>query len=156
MERVYLTKEGYEKLTNEFEYLKNTKRREIAKALEHARQLGDLRENAEYDSAKEAFAQNEKRIHELEDKLSRAEIVDDIKSPRDAVYIGTKVRLLDLDTNEEIEYSLVGQDEANPLEGLISIASPVGKALLGHKVDDIVHITIPAGVSKYKIVALSR
>ncbi|MBU2102955.1 MAG: transcription elongation factor GreA [Candidatus Omnitrophota bacterium] len=155
MERVYLTRDGYEKLMQELEHLKNVKRREIAAATEHARQLGDLKENAEYAAAKEAMSYNEKRIHELEDKLSRAEIIDNSKSALDAVCVGVKVKLSDLDSGEEIEYSLVGPDEANPVEGLISIVSPVGKALLGHKVDEVVEIAIPAGILKYKIVAIT-
>lgn len=156
MERVYLTRDGYEKLMQELEYLKNVKRREIATATEHARQLGDLKENAEYAAAKEAMSYNEKRIRELEDKLSRAEIIDTSKSALDVVCVGVKVKLLDVDTSEEIEYSLVGPDEANPTQGLISVVSPVGKALLGHKVDTVVEIIIPAGILKYKIVTISR
>ncbi|MCM8786676.1 MAG: transcription elongation factor GreA [Candidatus Omnitrophica bacterium] len=153
MEPIYLTKAGYEKLIEELEYLKNVKRKEIAKALEHARQLGDLRENAEYESAKLALELNEKRISELEDKLSRAQIIDK-KGTSSVVCIGVKVKLLDLSTNEEIEYKLVGQDEAVPEEGLISISSPVGKALLGHKEADIVTIDIPCGTLKYKIIKI--
>ena len=153
---MYLTREGYEKLMQELEYLKKVKRKEISVATEHARQLGDLKENAEYHAAKEAMAYNEKRIRELEDKLSRAEIVDATKSPTDAVCVGTKVKLVDAETGEEVEYSLVGAEEADPAEGLISVASPVGKALLGHKVGEIVEITIPAGILKYKIAEISR
>ncbi|MCM8819338.1 MAG: transcription elongation factor GreA [Candidatus Omnitrophica bacterium] len=154
MEPIYLTKSGYEKLVEELEYLKNVKRKEIAKALEHARQLGDLRENAEYESAKQALELNEKRISELEDKLSRAQIIDE-KSSSDVVCLGVKVKLLDLDTNEEFEYKLVGQEEAVPEEGLISISSPVGRALLGHKEADIVTIETPGGSLKYKIIKIS-
>ncbi len=156
MERIYLTREGYAKLVEELEYLKNVKRKEISKALEHARQLGDLRENAEYDAAKEALALNEKRIQELEEKLSRVEIIDETKISTEAVYLGCRVRLLDLDTNEELEYTLVGAEEANPQEGLISVSSPVGKALLGHRENEIVQIQIPAGILKYKILRISR
>ncbi|MDD5194805.1 MAG: transcription elongation factor GreA [Candidatus Omnitrophica bacterium] len=156
MERVYLSREGYEKLMHELEYLKKVKRKEIASATEHARQLGDLKENAEYAAAKEAMSHNEKRIRELEDKLSRVEIVDSTKSPSDTVCVGVKVKLLDVESGEELVYSLVGPDEANPADGLISITSPVGKALLGHKIGDIVQITIPAGTLKYKIVNISR
>ncbi|MEI8349792.1 MAG: transcription elongation factor GreA [Candidatus Omnitrophota bacterium] len=155
MERTYLTQEGYDKLVHELEYLKNVKRKEISSAIEHARLLGDLRENAEYSAAKEACAFNEKRIRELEDKMSRAEIIEHIGKAAEGVYLGSKVTLLDVETNERIEYMLVGPDESNPSEGFISVASPVGKALLGHQENDIIEITIPSGLLKYKIVGIS-
>ena len=154
--RIYLTQDGFHKLHDELEYLKNTKRREIAKALEHARALGDLRENAEYSAAKEALAENERRIHELENKLARAEIVSDSNVPTDQAFIGARVKVLDLDTEQEDEYTLVGADEANPIEGLISVTSPVGKALLGKGIGDEVDIDVPAGTLKYKIIFISR
>jgi transcription elongation factor GreA len=153
---VHLTREGYEKLIHDLEYLKKIKRKEISKAIEHARSLGDLRENAEYHAAKEAMANNEKKIHELEEKLSRAEIIDRSKLSTDKAYLGTKLKILDLDTKEEIEYLLVGQDEADPLSGLISITSPVGKALLGHKEGDELSVDVPAGILRYKIIKISR
>jgi len=156
MERVYLTRAGYEKLIEELEYLKQVKRRENAAAIEHARSLGDLKENAEYHSAKDAQAANEFRVLELEDKLSRVEIIDDSKIDSDKVYIGAKVKLLDLDSDDEVEYILVGQEEANAIEGLISVTSPVGKALLGHKESDIIRINVPAGTLNYKIIKVSR
>jgi transcription elongation factor GreA len=156
MKRIYLTREGYEKLRKELEYLKNVKRKEIAKALEYARSLGDLRENAEYQAAKEAQELNEKKIQELEYKLANAEIIEDLDIPKDEVRIGAKVKLLDLDTNEVEEYTLVSPDEAEPSQGLISVYSPIGKALLGHKVDDIVEIKVPAGILKYKILEITR
>lgn len=156
MERIYLTPEGHEKLTKELEFFKNTKRKEIAAALNHARSLGDLSENAEYDAAKDAFATNEHRIRELEDRLSRAEVVDHKDLGTDTVCMGVTVKLLDMDTQEEVKYIIVGQDEANPMEDRISLTSPVGKALLGKKVDDIVEINVPAGVLKYKVINISR
>jgi len=156
MERVYLTREGYEKLTQELEYLKKIKRKEISKAIEHARSLGDLKENAEYHASKEAMAYNEKRVAELEDKLSRVEIIDESTAASDGAYIGSKVKLVDLETEDEIEYTLVGQDEADPINDLISTTSPVGKAILGHKLDDIIEIKVPAGTLRYKIVKISR
>lgn len=156
MERIYLTREGYEKLTHELEHLKNVRRKEIAKALEHARQLGDLRENSDYSAAKEAFSFNEARIQELEERLSRAEIIENLDTCQETVRIGCKVKILDLASNEETKYNLVGPDEANPVEGFISIVSPVGKALLGHKENDTVEISIPAGILKYKIIEISH
>jgi transcription elongation factor GreA len=137
-------------------YLKTKKRREIASALDHARQLGDLSENAEYDSAKQAQDVNEKRIAELEFKLSRGKIIDDVKISSDKVYIGAKVKLKDLDSKEDIDYMLVTEDEADFAQGKISITSPVGKALLGKKKGDIAQIKVPAGMLKYKVIKISR
>jgi len=156
MERVYLTRAGYEKLIEELERLKKVKRKEISAAIEHARSLGDLKENAEYHSAKDAMAKNEARVSELEDKLSRVEIIDDNKIDADKAYIGAKLKLLDLDTDDEIEYTLVGQEEANAIEGLISVTSPVGKALLGHKEGEVIKVDVPAGTLEYKIIKISR
>lgn len=156
MERVYLTRAGYEKLIEELEYLKKVKRKEISAAIEHARSLGDLKENAEYHSAKDALAMNEARVLELDDKLSRVEIIEDNKIDIDKAYIGAKLKLLDLDTDNEIEYTLVGQEEANAIKGLISVVSPVGKALLGHQEGDIVKVDVPAGTLEYKIIKISR
>ena len=154
MERTYLTREGYEKLMHELEHLKIVKRKELSSAVEHARLLGDLKENAEYDAAKEALAFNEKRIHELENKLSTAEIIEN-KTAITLVCLGAKVKIVDMDSNEETEYSMVGPDEADPVNGFISINSPVGKSLLGHKENDVVEVSIPAGTLKYKIVKIS-
>jgi len=156
MERVYLTRKGYEKLTHDLEYLKNVKRKEISEAIEHARHLGDLKENAEYHSAKDAMAENERKIRELESKLSRVEIIEDTQINSDKAYIGAKLKLVDLDTKEELEYTLVGADEADAVNGLISVVSPVGKALLGRKPGDIAEVNVPAGVLKYKIIEISR
>ena len=153
---IFLTQEGYEKLKAELEHLKNVKRKEIAKALEYARSLGDLSENAEYTAAQEAYASNEKKIAELEEKLTRVRIIDNENISYDKVYIGAKVLLKDLASDEELEYTLVSPEEADFSEGKISVTSPVGKALLGHKVEEIVEIKVPAGVLKYKILKISR
>jgi len=155
MKRVHLTRQGYEKLVHELEDLKN-KRKELSQAIEHARSLGDLRENAEYHAAKEAMAHNETRINELEDKLSRVDIIDDVEIDASKAYIGATISLLDLETEDEIEYTLVGPDEADPVQGLISTTSPVGKALLGHAVGDEIVISVPAGDLKYKITKIRR
>ncbi|MDD5069508.1 MAG: transcription elongation factor GreA [Candidatus Omnitrophica bacterium] len=156
MERVYLTQEGYEKLTEELEFLKNVKRREFSSAIEQARALGDLKENAEYHAAKEALAHNEARVHELEDKLSRVEIIDSAGVDADKAFLGAKLLIVDLDTNDEERYLLVGPDEADPLEGMISVTSPVGKALLGHSVGEEIEIDVPAGKLRYKIKEITR
>jgi len=155
MDRVYLTQEGYERLTAEFEWLKNVKRKEITAAIAHARSLGDLKENSEYHAAKDAMARNEQKINELEDKLSRVEIIENIKTDRQKAYIGATLKLLDLDTEDEMEYTLVGQDEADALKGLISVTSPVGKSLLGHEEGDIIEIQVPAGKLRYEIKKIS-
>lgn len=154
MERIYLSREGYEKLMHELEYLKIVKRKELSSAVEHARLLGDLKENAEYDAAKEALAFNEKRIHELENKLSIAEIIEN-KAAINSVCLGAKVKIVDVDSNEEVEYRMVGPDEADPANGFISISSPVGRALLGHKENDVIEVSIPAGTIKYRIAKIS-
>ena len=153
---VYLSHEGYEKLRRELEQLKTSKRREISKAIGEARAHGDLSENAEYTYAKEAQGLNEKKIAELEDKLSRAKLIDESAMPKDEILIGAKVKLKDLDSSEELEYSLVAEEEADYSACKISVTSPVGEALLGHKENDIVRIKIPAGILRYKVIKISR
>lgn len=152
---IYLTQEGYEKLVNDLEYLKTVKRRALSKAIGEARSHGDISENAEYDAAKDAQAYNEKQIAELEDKLARVRILDK-NMPKDEVLIGAKVKLMDMDTQEELEYILVSELEADYNQGKISVSSPVGGGLLGHKENEIVEINIPAGTLKYKIIQISR
>jgi transcription elongation factor GreA len=156
MNEVYLTKEGYKKLSEELEYLKNVKRRQLSKAIGEARAHGDISENAEYDAAKEAQGHNETKIRELEDKLARSRILDDTNMPTDEVLIGAKVKLEDLDTNERLEYMLVSEAEADYDQGKISILSPVGKGLMNHKKNETVEIKIPAGTLRYRILNISR
>ncbi len=153
---LYLTQDGYDKLIKELGYLKNVRRKELSREIEKARGYGDLSENAEYDAAKDAQAMNEKRVAELESKLSRARILDNEKITSDEVLIGAKVSLKDLDTAEELEYTLVSEEEADYSQGKISVSSPVGNGLLNHKVNEEVEIKIPAGILKYKIVKISR
>jgi transcription elongation factor GreA len=156
MEPTYLTRSGYEKLMKELEYLRKDKRRQLSKAIGEARAHGDLGENAEYDAAKEAQGLNEKRIAELEYKLSHARILDDEIISKDEVLIGAIVTLRDLDSQEVLEYTLVSEVEADYEEGKISTTSPVGAALLNHKEKDVVEIKVPAGVLKYEIVKITR
>ncbi|MFA5116674.1 MAG: transcription elongation factor GreA [Candidatus Omnitrophota bacterium] len=156
MSEEYLTKQGYKKLTEDLEYLKNVKRRQLSKAIGEARAHGDISENAEYDAAKEAQGHNESRIRELEDKLARARILDDTNMPHDEVLVGAKVKLEDQDTKEQVEYTLVSESEADYEQGKISILSPVGKGLMNHKENETVEIKIPAGILKYKILKISR
>lgn len=156
MNEVYLTREGYEKLKQELEYLEKVKRREISKAIAHARSLGDLKENAEYDSAKNEQAHCEKKVLELKQKLSRVKIIDSEDIPQDRIFIGAKVSLLDVDTEEQLEYMLVSKEEADYDSGKISLDSPVGKALMQRKENEVVEIQVPAGLLKYKILKISR
>lgn len=155
MEKTYLTKDGYDKLYADLEYLKTTKRREIAKQLDYARSFGDLRENAEYEAAKQALSMNEIRIRELEEKIATAEIISSENISTDKVFIGAKVTLWDDDFEEEVEYKITG-DESDPSKGKISVNSPVAKALLGHSVNDEVEIKAPRGIFKYKILKIDR
>lgn len=153
---IYLSKEGYEKLRSELEYLKKVKKKELTKEVGEARAHGDISENAELDAAKEAQGLCMKRIAELEEKLFRVSIIDDMDIPADKAYIGATVKIKDMDTGEELERILVAGEEADPSCGKISIASPVGKGLLGHKEGDVLEISVPAGVLKYKILKISR
>ena len=155
-DQVFLTRVGYEKLHEELEQLKTVKRREIARALSHARAMGDLRENAEYDTAKQSLAINEKRISELTEKLSRARIVEDLDIPADKAYLGARVTLKEPGTGKEIVYALVSQDEANAAEGKISVTSPIAKGILGHGVGEDVEIKVPAGTFRYKVMKITR
>ena len=155
-DKIPMTREGFEKLVKELEYLKTAKRREIADDIAKARAFGDLRENAEYDAAKNSQAHNEKRIAEYENKLASVQIIDETKIPRDQVFIGATVLLKDLKNQDEFSYSIVPQDEANFDEGKISVASPIAKGLLGLKAGDTAEIKIPAGILKYQVLKISR
>ncbi|MBP9733634.1 MAG: transcription elongation factor GreA [Candidatus Omnitrophica bacterium] len=155
-ERIRLTREGHNKLKAEYEDLTTRRRREIAKMLEHARAFGDLKENAEYDAAKNAQAHNEKRIADISDRLSRAELIDDSNLDKDKILIGASALLRDLENDEEFTYMIVSAEEADYAENKISISSPIGQTLLGHKVGDEVQIKVPAGVLKYKVLKISR
>ena len=138
------------------EYLKTTRRRELSREIGIAREKGDISENAEYDAAKDAQGYLEKRIAEMEERLSRATVMENVDIAADKAYIGATVRVKDLDSGDELNYTLTAQEEANFAEGKISVDSPIGKALLGHKVGDKVEITVPAGKLKYKILSISR
>jgi len=156
MGKIYLTQEGYEKLRKDLEYLKAVKRREISKDIERARGHGDLSENAEYDAAKDAQALNEKKIAEIEGKMSDVQIIDNAEISSDEALLFARVTLKDINTNEKIAYTLVSELESDFSQGKISINSPVGIGLLGHKKGEIVHIKVPAGILKYKILKIER
>jgi len=152
----HLTPEGYEKLRKELEYLKTVKRRELSKAIGEARAHGDISENAEYDSAKDAQGMNEKKIAELSAKLAVAQILDNAAMSKDEVLIGATVKLKDMDSGEELEYMIVAEEEADFAENKISIQSPVGSGLVNHRKGDVVEIQAPRGILKYKILNITR
>lgn len=153
---VYLTRQGLEKLQEELQQLKGVERLRISKAIGEARLLGDLSENAEYDAAKNAQAHCEARIADLESKLARVRIIDDENIPKDQAFIGATVTLKDLDTQSTESYMLVSPEEASYEQGKISIESPIGKAILGHRKNDEVHVEVPAGTLKYIITDITR
>ena len=156
MGNIYISHEVYEKLRKEIEFLKRVRRRELSKAIGVAREHGDISENAEYDAAKDAQGLNEKKIAELEEKLSMAQILDDSKIPKDEALIGATVTLKDAETGETLEYTLVSELEGDISQGKISVTSPVGQGLLGHKKNQTVEIKVPAGTLKYKIIKITR
>lgn len=152
MEHVYLTQKKYEELMKELERLKKFDRREISKEIGMARDKGDITENAEYDAAKEKQGLIEKRIAELEDKLSRAMIIDNLKIDTTKINIGAKVYLENLKNKERVTYYLVSTDESDFAKNKISITCPVGKALVGHKTGETIKVQVPAGLLEYKII----
>jgi len=157
MDLHYMTQEGYDKLKLRLNVLVTEKRRECQRELETARSFGDLSENAEYDAAKEKLNNNEREIRELSEKLSGSRVLDDSKIAKDKAFIGATVKMKDLSDGEEVEYSLVSSPEANVEENKISVASPLGKALLGHGVGEAVEMKMPNGnVMKYKILGIRR
>ncbi len=153
---IKLTDEGLKKLQDELEHLKTVGRTEIAEKIKVARGYGDLSENSEYDEAKNEQAKIEARIVELESMLKNVEIITEKKGASKTVIIGSKVKVYDVEFDEEMEFKVVGSAEADPENGLISDESPVGKALLGSKVGQIVKAEAPAGEIELKIVAISK
>ncbi len=153
---VVLTYEGLRKLEEELEYLRGTKRKEVAERIKQALSFGDISENSEYDEAKNEQAQMEGRIVQLESMLKHARVIDEDDVNTDAVSLGSKVRIHDMEFDEEVVYHIVGSTEANPLKSKISNESPVGAALMGHKKDDIVEVQVPDGTMKFKILEISK
>lgn len=154
MERVPITRQGYEALKRELEQLKTVERPENIKAIETARAHGDLSENAEFHAAKERQAFIEGRLNELGYKLNNADIIDTDKLPKDQVLFGSTVVLENIDTEETVVYQLVGVDESNIEKGRISISSPLGKALIGRGPGDEVSINAPGGRRHYELVEI--
>ena len=152
MEKEPLTLNGLEKIKKELDYLKNTKRHEIIKTIAEARSHGDLKENAEYHAAKEQQSHSEGRIEEINDIIARANVIDITKYTNDdKVIFGSTVYLENLDTNEKLEYKIVGKDEANLKKKLIYFKSPIGKGLIGKNKSDLVEINTPSGVKNFAI-----
>ncbi|GAA0181551.1 transcription elongation factor GreA [Clostridium sediminicola] len=151
-----LTREGLKKLEEELEYLRTVKRKEITEKIKVALSYGDLSENSEYDEAKNEQAFVEGRIAQLENKLNNAELVDEDELPKDIVTIGTHVTVKDYEFDEEVDFHIVGSAEADPIEYKISNESPVGEALIGKKVGDIIEVQVPNGVSKFEVLDIHR
>ncbi len=156
MTRVYLTKDGYEKIRADLIHLRTKERPTVIAAIRRAREFGDLSENAEYHAAKERQAFLEKKIAELEEKLTNSEIIDESQIPKDKAYLGATVKLQDKKSGNKMQYTLVTVDEADFDQNKISTASPIGKALLGKRVGEIVDIQVPVGTLTYEILGISR
>lgn len=153
---ILLTPQGLQKLEDELDHLKVVKRKEIAARIKEALAFGDISENSEYDEAKNEQAHIEERIAKIENMLRNARLIDENEISLDVVSIGTKVKVKDLEYNDEIEYSIVGSAEADPYDAKISNESPVGRALLGKKIGDIVQVQVPDGFTEYEILEINR
>lgn len=151
---IYLTREGYEKLKHEYEDLIGIGRKEMAEKIKIAREFGDISENAEYDAAKEEQAFMEKRIHDLDEMLACATIIDENSIDTRKVSIGCTVKLLDVEFDEKLEYKIVGTNEAHIDNNQISNESPLGAALLGKKKGDVVDVKTPAGITQFRILGI--
>jgi transcription elongation factor GreA len=151
----YYTAEGLTRLKDELHFLKTKERSNISKQIAEAREKGDLSENAEYDAAKEAQGMLELRISKLEEIVANARLIDDSHLDTSKVMILTKVKIRNLKNNQEMQYTLVAENEANLKEGKISIDSPIGKGLVGKKVGDKVEIQVPAGIIPFQIIEIS-
>ncbi len=155
VERIPMSKMGNEKLKKELEQLERVERLEVVKAIETAREYGDLKENAEYHAAKERQGHVEGRILELKDKLSRAEVIDCAKVSCERAVFGTVVALLDLDTDDKVSYQLLGPEEADVKKGSISVLSPLGRVMLGKEVGDEVVVKTPGGVREFEVMDIT-
>lgn len=156
VKKTKITYEGLKKLEAELEELKTVKRKDVAQKIKEARELGDLSENAEYDAAKDEQRDIEARIEEIEKILKNVEVVDEDEVDLSKVSIGCKIKLKDLEFDDEFEFKIVGSTEANSLKGKISNESPVGKAVEGRKVGDIVEVEAQDGLIKYQILEIQK
>ena len=154
--QVLLTSEGLQKLQDELEHLKTVRRKENTEAIKRALSFGDLSENSEYDEAKNEQAEIERRISEIETMLNNAKVIDEDNIDTDVVSIGSKVTVKDVEENEEEEYLIVGSTEADPMSGKISDESPVGAALLGHRIGETVLVEAPMGKIEYLVMKISK
>jgi transcription elongation factor GreA len=152
----YLTSEGLEKLKAEFQQLVSVERPSISKQIAEARDKGDLSENAEYDAAKEAQGLLELKISKLEDMIANARIIDESRINTTHVQIMNKVKLKNLSNESVVEYTLVGETEANLREGKLAAATPIGRALIGKKKGDVVEVNVPSGVLKFEVLEISK
>ncbi|AWJ89056.1 transcription elongation factor GreA [Azospirillum brasilense] len=155
MEKVPMTAAGYNRLQEELKHLKTVERPNVIKAIAEAREHGDLSENAEYTAARERQSFIEGRVAELEDKISRAEVIDPTKLSGSSVKFGATVTLADEDTDEEITYQIVGQDESDIKNGMLSIQAPLARALINKSVGDSVEVSTPGGSKVYEIVTVA-
>lgn len=153
---ILLTQEGYDKLEKELEYLKTEVRAEISERIKVALGFGDLSENSEYDEAKNAQASNEIKIADLENKLRYARIIDESEIDTKTVQVGNTVKILDMEFDEELEYTIVGSTEVDLKNNKISNVSPLGAALIGAKKNQVVEAHTPGGITKYKILAITK
>jgi len=154
--QTFLTAEGYNKLSEELDYLRTIGREQIASKIKEARSFGDLSENAEYDEAMNEQALMESKIARLEEELKHAQILDTQGLSTDEVHIGANVLVLDLEYKEELEFQIIGKAQANYDEKRISDESPVGKALLGRKEGDVVEVETPGGIARFEIKRISK
>ena len=155
MEKVPMTADGHAAMMDEIKHLKSVERPRIIRAIEEARSHGDLSENAEYHAAKEQQGWTEARVAELEDKISRAEIIDITKLSGNTVMFGAKATLVDEETDEKIAYQIVGEFEADVKKGKISVSSPIARAIIGKKVGDSVEVATPGGGKSYEILKVT-
>lgn len=151
----YLTAEGLEKLKNELSHLVSVERPAISRAIAEARDKGDLSENAEYDAAREAQGLLELKISQMQELVANARVIDESKINTDIVQMLNKVKIKNLANNAVMEYTLVGESEANLKEGKLAAATPIGKALIGKKKGDVVEVTVPNGILKFEIINIS-
>jgi transcription elongation factor GreA len=155
-EEMLLTKEGYDRIVAEHEELVTVRRKEVAERIKEAISYGDISENSEYDSAKNEQAELEERINKLENMMRKAKIIDESAMTNDRVGIGLKVKVMELGTDEVLEWTIVGSTEADPFEGKISNESLVGAGLLGKMVNEVAEIQVPDGVVSYKVIDITK
>ncbi len=151
-----MSRERYDSLVEELHYLETVREKEVSELIKEARSFGDLSENSEYDEAKTEQGKLYSKIAEMKVLIENAEIIEKSEMDTDVVNLSSSVKLLDVDENEEIEYRIVGSQEANPMEGRISDESPIGRAILGHRVGDTVTVEAPAGEMRFTVLAVSN